>query len=284
MTLQDLLNQIRQDQESFSAAQRLVAAYVLKNYHQIPFLSISTLSSNIGVSENTVVKFCNRLGFSRFASFKKFISEYISQFTNTYLVISQKLSVAQDDSIFTKGTEEDCLAIQTTLSDPTNQENIPKLLLMMDQAKHIYITGARSSAMMSELLVTALRYLNYKVYVLNPGSCDYLDRLSMVEQDDLVIAFTFPRYTAQVVDGVRDLHNAGVPVVLITDTGLSPANSYADLAFHCSVNSSFYFPSLSGCLSLINVICRAAGSNRKQEVSDHIRKLEGKLLDQGVFL
>ena len=137
---------------------------------------------------------------------------------------------------------------------------------------------------MSELFVTALRYLNYKVFELNPGSGDYLDRLSMVEQDDLVIALTFPRYTAQVVDGVRDLHRAGIPVVLITDTGLSPANAYADLAFHCSVDSSFYFPCLSGCLSLINVICRAAGSNRKQEVSDHIRKLEGKLLDQGVFL
>ena len=284
MTLQDLLNQIRRDQSSFSAAQRLVASYVLENYHQIPFLSITALAENIGVSDNTVVKFCNQLGFSRFAEFKKFISDYVSQYANSDLVMSRKLSDSNDDSIFSLGMEEDFAAIQSTLSDPNNQENLPKLLSMMDRAKHIYIAGGRSSSSMASLFVTALRYLDYKVYDCSIGAGDYLDRLAMIEPDDLFIALTFPRYTAQTVHGIRDLHQAGVPVILITDTGLSPAHPYADLAFHCTVNSGSYFPCLTGCLALINVICRAAGAARKQQVSDHIRHLESKLLDQGVFL
>ena len=284
MKLQDLLTQIRRDQNSFSAAQRLVAAYVLKNYHQIPFLSISALADHIGVSENTVVKFCNQLGFSRFAEFKKYISEYVSKYANSDLVISQKLSTSQEHSVFSIGMEEDCQAIHTTLNDPTNQDNIPLLLEQMDRARNIYITGARSSATMAELFVTALRYLNYKVFALIPGSGDFLDRLSMVDPDDLVIAITFPRYTAEVISGVQDLHRAGVPIVLITDSGLSPAHPYSDIVFYCSVDSSFYFPCLSGCLSLINVICRAAGANRKKEVSEHIQQLESKLLDRGIFL
>ena len=64
MTLQELLNQIRDTQTSLSDAQRLVAAYILENYNQIPFLSISSLAKKIGVSDNTIVKFCNRVGFS----------------------------------------------------------------------------------------------------------------------------------------------------------------------------------------------------------------------------
>ena len=62
--LPDLLNRIRGQEASFSAAQRLVAGYVLENYHQIPFLSISALAKEIGVSDNTVIKFCNQLGFT----------------------------------------------------------------------------------------------------------------------------------------------------------------------------------------------------------------------------
>ena len=62
--LPDLLNRIREREASFSAAQRLVAGYVLENYHQIPFLSISALAKEIGVSDNTVIKFCNQLGFT----------------------------------------------------------------------------------------------------------------------------------------------------------------------------------------------------------------------------
>ena len=106
MTLQELLNQIRCKQASFSAAQRLVASYVVENYHMIPFLSISDLANSIGVSNNTVVKFCNRLGFDRFAEFKKFISEYVSQRTTSDLIISQKLSLSSDDSFFARGMEE----------------------------------------------------------------------------------------------------------------------------------------------------------------------------------
>ena len=284
MTLQELLNQIRRDHSSFSAAQRFVAAYVLEHYNQIPFLSITALAEQIGVSDNTIVKFCNRMGFDRFAEFKRFISDYVSQQTNPDFVISNKLSDSHEDSIFSRGMEDDFNAIRATLSDPNNQDNLQKLLSMMDEAEHIYITGGRSSAHMASLFVSELRYLNYKVYECNTGSGDYWDRLALIGKKDLFIALTFPRYTAEVVNGIRNMHQSGVPVVLITDTGLSPAHPYADLAFHCSVDSNYYFPCLSGCLSLINVICRAAGAARKQQVSRRVRQLESTLLDQGVFL
>lgn len=284
MTLQDLLNRIRTQQDTFSAAQQLVAAFVLDNYHQIPFLSITALSESIGVSDNTVVKFCNRLGFDRFAEFKKFVSDYVSQYSAPELVMSRKLSDSSDDSVFSRCMEEDIYAIQNTLSDPSNQENLGVLVHMMENAQHIYVSAARSSASMASLLVTELRYLNYKVYECNVGSGDYLDRLSMIEPDDLFIALTFPRYTAEVVNGIKNVRASGTPVVLITDTGLSPAHPYCDLAFHCTVSSGYYFPCLSGCLSLISVICRTAGAARKQHISGHISQLESKLIEQGVFL
>ena len=224
MSLQELLDQIRWEQQSFSAAQQLVAAYVLERYHQIPFLSITALADNIGVSDNTVIKFCNRLGFERFAEFKRVFSEYVSQHTAPELVITKKISDSNDDSVFSRCMEDDFNAIQTTLSDPSNQQNLPTLISMMENAKHIYVSGARSSASMASLFVTELRYLGYKVYECNMGCGDYWDRLAMIDQDDLFIALSFPRYTAQVVSGIKSVYNNGTPVVLITDTGLSPAH------------------------------------------------------------
>lgn len=284
MTLQELLTQIRQEQGSFSAAQRLVAAYMLEHYHQVPFLSISALADTIGVSDNTVVKFCNQLGFPRFAEFKKFISDYIAQSTDPELVMSKKLSNAREDGLFAQTMEEDISAIRATLSDSMNQQALPKLLEMMERAKHIYVAGARSSANLAELFVTQLRYLSYRVHGLNLGASDYLDCISAISADDLVIALTFPRYTSQTIQGLRDLHERGVPVAVITDTGLSPAICCAEVAFTCSVASGSYFPCLSGCLSLMNGICHAAAASRRAQATKHIRQLEGKLLERHVFL
>ena len=281
--MQDLLNRIRQKQESFPAAQRLVAAYVVENYNQIPFLSITTLAKNIGVSDNTVIKFCNQLGFQKFTEFKKVFSDY----AHSELVMFNKISEAGESDIensyFAQGLEEDSAAIHATLTDPTNQQNLPQMLTMLDKAKSIYITGGRGSAIMAALFANMLRYLGYKVHDISTGVGDYLDRLSMVEQDDLMIAISFPRYTAQVVSAAKYLHEQGVPIVLITDTGLSPALPYADLSFHCSYDSSYYFPCFAGCLALIGVICRATSATRKKEAAQHIRQLEGLLLDRGVF-
>ena len=283
ISLQDLLNRIRQKQESFPAAQRLVAAYVVENYNQIPFLSITTLAKNIGVSDNTVIKFCNQLGFQKFTEFKRVFSDY----AHSELVMFNKLSETGEgdieNSFFAQGLEEDSAAIHATLTNPVNQQNLPEMLSMLDKAKNIYITGGRGSAIMAALFANMLRYLGYKVHDISTGVGDYLDRLSMVEKDDLVIVISFPRYTAQIVNAAKYLHEQGVPIVLITDTGLSPALPYANLSFHCSYDSNYYFPTFGGCLSLIGVICRAASATRKKEAAQHIRHLEGMLIDHGVF-
>ncbi|MEA4934590.1 MAG: MurR/RpiR family transcriptional regulator [Lawsonibacter sp.] len=285
MNLQEVLSQIRQEQGDFSAAQRLVAAYVVENYHQIPFLTITSLAKNIGVSDNTIVKFCNHLGYDKFTEFKKVFSDYAHSELVMFNKLSESDSGQEDEArFFALEMEEDISAIQATLSDPVNRENLPKLLSMMAKAKHIYITGGRASGIMAEFFVNTLRYLNLKVYGITFGVCDYLDQMSVVDKEDLVIAITFPRYTAQVIDALRDLHEAGVPVALITDTGLSPAYPYADLAFHCVSTTSSYTLCYSGCLALINTICRAAGVTRKKEASQHIRRLESHLLERGVFL
>ena len=283
--IQELLDRVRKEQEHFPAAQRLVAAYVVENYNQIPFLSITTLAKNIGVSDNTVVKFCNHLGYNKFAEFKKVFSDY----AHSELVMTNKLSentgrAADDDSFFTQELEESMAAVQATLLDTYNQKNLPKLLEMMDRAEHIYVTGGRGSSMMAGLLAKALRYLNLKVHDLIEGMGDHLDQVAMIGPKDLAIIISLPRYTAQVVDAAKYLHKAGVPVVLITDTGLSPAHPYADLSFHCTMTSSYYFPSFTGCLALINTICRAAGATRNKETVEYTRKLERELLDRGIFL
>ncbi|MGI5962656.1 MAG: MurR/RpiR family transcriptional regulator [Lawsonibacter sp.] len=188
-----------------------------------------------------------------------------------------------EQTIFALEMEEHIASIRATLSDAMNQENLTKLLTMMDQADRIYITGGRASGVLATLFANILRYLDLKVYDLTFGVGDYLDRISMIEERDLVIALSFPRYTTQVIEGIQDLHEASVPIVLITDTGLSPAYPYADLVFHCPVASGGYFHCYAGCLALISAICRAAGVSRKKTSIERVRKLESHLLERGVF-
>lgn len=283
LSLQELLDTIRRRQSSFSASQKLVAAYVVENAYQIPFLSITQLANNIGVSDNTVIKFCNQLGYKKFGEFKRDLSDC----AHSELIMSNKLSESSKSPQGTRlvsGMEEDMRAVESALTDPTNQQALEALLPMLDRAEHIYITGGRASGYMAGLFANALRYLGLKAHEVSFGVGDYWDRLSMVTTSDLVIAISFPRYTAQVVEALRKLHEKAIPIALITDTGLSPAHVFADPVFHCNIASGYYFPNYCGCLSLISAICRAASVHRAGDAATHVSDLERQLLDQGIFL
>ena len=284
MTLYELLDKIRQEQNTLSAAQKQVAAYVIENYYQIPFLSISALAGNIGVSDNTIVKFCARFGYEKFAQFKSVFSEHV----HSELVMFNKVSDEPGESVeqgdyFDQGMADDIAAINATLTNPVNKENLPKLIDMLNGAQQIYITGGRASSMMAGYFANVLRYLGYTVHDMNFGVGDYLDRLSMVKKEDLVIVVGMSRYTSQVVEAVRELHGDGIPVALITDAGNSPMLPYAKLAFFCGSSSGYYFPTYAGCISLIGVICRAASASRKKDAAKHIKFIEKRLLEHGVF-
>lgn len=286
MTLQELLQRIRSEEEEYSPLQRQVADYVLKNYQQIPFISITELSKRIGVSHYTVVTFCKRLGFARFSEFKKALSACASN-----LIIYNKLSGSKPEtdspdsysSYIDQTLNEDIEAIRTTLLSEDNRANISKVIEMIDSARYIYVAGGRASSSLAKLFARFLRYLNLKVFELDAGDGDFIDHISVIEKKDLVIAICLPRYTAQVVSSLSLLHKGGIPIALITDEGLSPAAPYADVAIRCSVASSSYIQCYSGCLSLISAICRITAIHRNEIASAHVHELEKNLLEQGIF-
>lgn len=287
MELKELLNRISREQENYSPSQKLVADYVLKNYKQIPFYSITTLSEKIGVSHYSVISFCKSLGYSKFSELKKELSQYASDLI-IYSKLSQSDKSGENESghhrFFDQALSEGTEAIQATLTNPENRDNLSKLVEMINSAQYIYVTGGRASSHLAGLLACFLRYLNLKVIELTTERGDYWDRLVMVTPKDLVIGISFPRYTAQIVSGLLSLHNAGVPIVLITDNGLSPARPYADLAFCCEMESTSYIQCYSGCLALIDAICRVVGNDRKSKAAEYLRRLEEHLLDQGTYM
>ena len=251
----EILDKIRQEQPHFSSAQRQVGSYVLENYHMIPFLSISSLAENIGVSSNSIIKFCNQLGFAKFTEFKRIFSDHAHEELTTPGITAENFS-GKTGSYFAQGLENDTAAIQATLSNPTNIENLPKALEMITKASHVYITGGLRSSGLATVFAGSLLLMGLKAHSLSNSGFAASQQLRMATPDDLVIAICLPRYATETVEQLQKLQKKGVPVMVITDTGLSPVLPYADLAFCCSTPSSYYLPTCAGVLSMIDVICR----------------------------
>lgn len=283
--VQTLIERIRKEQDDFPAAQKKVADYVVKNYQQLAFLTISTLSKRAGVSDNTVVKFCNHLGYEKFTEFKKEFTSYAHSELQIYNKIGSKAEDTDSSSVWSMIQNDSITAIQATLNDPQNKRSLTELLARLEKARHIYVTGGRLSGMIASMLANKLRYLNLQVHDLTIGTIgDYIDRTTLVRPEDLVIAVSFPRYTKRVVESLQSLHGHGVPIVLITDKGLSPAQPFADTVFYCATDSDAFMPCYIGCIALVDVICEAVCTEHRAEITEYVRDLEERLVSEGVWM
>lgn len=272
-THMDVLNRIRDEQGHFSPAQRQVADYVLKYFHQIPFLSISALAENIGVSNNSIIKFCNHLGFSRFAEFKRIFSDHAHSTLTTQLSPDSETKVISND-FFSQNLEEDFQVISTTLNDPINHENLPKAVSMITKAHHIYICGGSRSYPMADSLASKLQYMRLAASPVYYEPDSFWVKIRSAKPDDLVIIITMPTYSEIAVSSMKKLHKAGVPILLLTDNGLSPALPYADVALHCAYYDSFYMFSNIGVHTMINTLCR--GVNYQLDIEKYHRNKDQK--------
>lgn len=59
----DLMRLIQGKFIRLSKGQKLIAEYILKNYDKAAFMTAAKLGVSVGVSESTVVRFANELGF-----------------------------------------------------------------------------------------------------------------------------------------------------------------------------------------------------------------------------
>ena len=250
-----VLNLIRNEQPHFSTAMQLVADYILKHFHKIPFLSISALSDNIGVSPNTVIKFCNQLGFAKFSDFKKVFSEHAHSTLTTPSELEEK-NPCTTPTFFAQGLEEEVSVISATLNNPTNHENLPKAVSMITGAEHVYICGGSRSYPIASIFALNLQSMCLSAHPLYFDRDTFWVKVRMATPKDLVIFITMPQYSDVAVEAMQQLHKKKVPMLLLTDTGLSPALPYADLALYCSYYENYYLYSNVGVHAMINVLCR----------------------------
>ena len=271
-----LLTLIKNSYETLAPAQKSVARYIVESYQNIPFLSVTAMAREIGVSDTTIIKYCMQLGFSGYGDFKR-------QVTNAVQVNADWHSrfEAHLDSVGTKSAystyETEVKNLQGTFSNPINQQNYEALLDALDRAETIYIMGFRSSSVLARFMSLSLGQIGYRTQLLAPEACDLYELSMRMTPKDLLISFSISRYSSDAVLIAQNADMSGVPHVAFADTMLSPVAAKADLTMVCEVDSCNNVPSLTGAVGLISLVLTGCGQRHREKAQEHMKRVEGFL-------
>ena len=278
----DLMRLIQVKFPRLSKGQKLIAEYILKNYDKAAFMTAAKLGISVGVSESTVVRFANELGFSGYPKLQKALQELIKNKLTTVQRLELSNDFASHGAALKGVLKADMENIRATL-EKINPYTFEDVLNSIFEAKNIYIIGLRSSTALAEFLGFYLNIILQNVRIVSYGISDIFEQMINIGEGDLVIGIGFPRYATKTID-VLDFSKArGAKVVAITDSLLSPLAAKADSTLIAQSNMASFVDSLGAPLSVINALIIAVGMREKENIADIFANLENIWQEYNVY-
>ncbi|MEW8957071.1 MurR/RpiR family transcriptional regulator [Clostridium sp.] len=270
---QDLMRMIQIKFPRLSKGQKLIAEYILRHYDKAAFMTAAKLGTSVGVSESTVVRFANELGFSGYPKLQKALQELIKNKLTTVQRIELSNDFISEENALKGVLKADMENIRATL-EKINHKTFDDVVKSIFSAKRIYIIGLRSSTALAEFLGFYLNVILDNVKVVAYGISDIFEQMINVGEGDLVIGIGFPRYAIKTIEALAFSQSRNARVVALTDSLLSPLASKADYTLIAQSNMASFVDSLVAPLSVINALIIAVGLKEKDKISNTYSSLE----------
>ena len=268
-----LIDDIQKQYPRLSKGQKLIAQYLISNYDKVAFMTASKLGEEVGVSESTVVRFANALGFSGYPKLQDALQELIKNKLTTVQRVEMNQEYSDDCKILNKVLKSDIDNIRHTLDDLDEeifQQASDKLL----KARKIYILGMRSSFSIAQYLGFYLDIILDNVHIIRMDMGDAFEQVVRVTEEDVVVAISFPRYSKKSYQVVDYAKGKGAHVISITDSLFAPIATISDTTLLVKSNMASFVDSLVPALSICNALVVSIGMKEKEDIKSYFDELE----------
>ena len=237
-------------------------------------MTASKLGKYVGISESTVVRFADELGYAGYSEFQKAVQELV----RTRLTPNQRIDITKQrigmgdiiDSVF----ESDTAKIKATY-ERLDRKAFYSTCDAILSAKRIYVMGARSTEPLAMILKYNLSLIFDNVSLIAPKStAEVFEQMFTIGEGDLLIAFSFPRYSSKMVNAVKFAKQNGASVAVVTDSANSPLAEYASYLITAQSDMASFMDSLVAPISIINAIIVEITSRRESLIRDRFDRLE----------
>ena len=260
---EDILTLIQEKFSTFSKGQKRIAKFITEDYDKAAFMTAGKLGQTVGVSESTVVRFATELGYSGYPTMQKAMQEMVLN----RLTSAQRLEIANDrlgsQDVVKTVLQSDADKLNQT-AETINQEDFSAVVDAILGAKHIYLLGVRSAAALANFAGYYLNYMfPYVRVITTSGGGEMFEQLVNVEAGDVVLAFSFPRYSTATIKGAQYCRSVGATVVAITNSYASPLAQCGDYVLVAKSDMVSFADSLVAPLSVVNALLVALSTKRE---------------------
>ncbi len=270
----NISQRIRNGYSGFSKGQKKIASAVLNEYEKVAYMTAARLGTMVGVSESTVVRFANELGYEGYTDFQYAVQELVrSKLTPNQRIEITKQRFGRKD-ILESVMEADMAKIRYTL-ETVDRNAFDKTIDAIIKARTVYILGARSALALAYFLQHNLSMIMDNIRLIQPMSTgEVFEQLYSVGEEDVVIAFSFPRYSTKMIRAVQYAKTKNATIVIVTDSVASPLAEHATYLLAAQSDMVSFADSYVAPLSIVNAIIAGIADRKQNAIEDRFNRLE----------
>ena len=256
--------------------ERRIAREVLDEPTLLAFGTVSDLASRVGTSRPTIVRFANKLGFDGYTQLQRHVR---SDLSHRLARPSERIRHDKKVALPARAAVNNALA---SVFKATEGARLAALAKPVVRAANVWILSGETSQAGAHALHSGLSMVRPGVRSIEEHS--FGTDLSDAGPRDAAVVFDFFRYRRQVSNATRVFADAGVAVVAITDSPLSPLVEMADTWCEIEVPAIGPFDSSVPAVAIAELLVSYVAKSLHQEATARIDRIEALWEETKVFL
>lgn len=256
--------------DGLSPSQKKVMLYLKNNWEQVCLMTARELGEKVKVSEATVHRVAQQLGYDSFLNMKKDIRDnYLKE---RALVKFELKDNRNAPGIWLEEHFNEEIGIMNKTYQINNLESFDKAAKIISGANRNWVVGGRMGLTLTATMRFIFNYLLGNCSVLSLSECS--EDIAHMSSKDAIIVSGFQRYCAKTLKTVEEAKRKGAKVIVFTDCDLSPFAKLADVAFYADTSSSSFLDSYTAALSLVNALTKRVIDCNWENIKRNVKNIE----------
>ena len=241
-----------------------IARFALDRPHDLALDTVAAAASKAGVQPSAMVRFAQAVGFGGYSAMQRVFRDRLVARSDSYKDRIASLRRVHDTTgsrpkAVLRDFVADSIANLSQLEEHVPAERLRDAVKLLARAGRIHLLAQRRAFPVACYLSYALAQLDLAVSLLDGVGGMIHEQARALGSDDVLVAASFRNYSPDVIAIAEACHRRGVPVVVITDSAVSPLNRCATVAFDLGDHSDRPFRSLVEPLCLAQALVVSVG-------------------------
>ncbi|RUO56585.1 MurR/RpiR family transcriptional regulator [Pseudidiomarina homiensis] len=222
------LLKIRAMRDDMSLIERKLADFILDNTHLLRDYSSQQLADAIGVSQSSVVKFSQKLGYRGYPDLKFAVNEAVVSASNQQRSVASHPSQERSIASSFRELRDATYAVLQGVADLNEIEKLQQALKLLIAADTIQVAGFGKSAIVAKDFVLRLMQMG-KVTLSSTDPALQIQMATTLSEGNVLFVVSDGGQNSDILKIVRQAKSKGAKVISLTRYGNNPTSILADI-------------------------------------------------------